>query len=115
MPGRSGSGGEDGELTGITCLAEGADTIFADVVLTLAGRLVVLVPALAYRDFLPPGHRPVFDRICSAAHEVRRLPHPEPDLAALMDASRQLVDASDELIAVWDGQPARGYGAPPTS
>ena len=27
-----------------------------------------------------------------------------------MAASRLMVDAADELFAVWDGQPARGHG-----
>jgi hypothetical protein len=26
-----------------------------------------------------------------------------------MDAGRRLVDDADEIIAVWDGKPARGY------
>jgi hypothetical protein len=27
-----------------------------------------------------------------------------------MAASMLMIDTADELIAVWDGQPARGYG-----
>jgi hypothetical protein len=27
-----------------------------------------------------------------------------------MDASVQMIEQADELFAVWDGKPARGYG-----
>ena len=32
------------------------------------------------------------------------------DSQAHMDASLRMITAADELFAVWDGQPARGYG-----
>ncbi|MBE3204975.1 hypothetical protein IHE48_29265 [Frankia sp. CH37] len=98
-----------GDLVGVSCLAEGTDSMFADLVLSLGGQLVVVVPAGNYRDFLPPEHRPVYDRLCVAASRVGKPLAPEVDLEALMSASRALVDEVDELIAVWDGEPARGY------
>ncbi|WP_374122016.1 hypothetical protein [Frankia sp. AiPa1] len=99
-----------GGFVGITCLADGADTVFADVVLDLGGRLISVIPARGYRDLQPPGHRGDFDRLVRSSAEVRWQDRPHPDLESLMDASRLLVDASDRLIAVWDGQPSRGYG-----
>lgn len=33
-----------------------------------------------------------------------------PDADAHMDPSLRMLDRADELTAVWDGQPARGYG-----
>lgn len=96
-------------LVGVSCLAEGADSTFADLVLSLGGRLVVVVPAADYRDFLPAEHRPDYDRLCRAAYQVRALDLATVDLEALMAASRALVDEVDELIAVWDGRPARDY------
>jgi hypothetical protein len=96
-------------FTGITCLADGADRIFADAVLELGGRLVVIVPADRYRDSLPASHLPDYDRLLCAAHVVHRLDHHEADPDAFMAASRRLVDDADEIIAVWDGEPARGY------
>ncbi len=100
----------DAGFAGMTCLAEGADTIVADVVLALGGRLISVIPADGYRDFQPAAHRRDFDRLLRCSAEVRRQDRPTPDLASLMAASRVLVDASDRIIAVWDGLPARGYG-----
>ncbi len=99
-----------GGLAGITCLADGADTVFADVVLQLGGRLISVIPAVGYRELQPPSHLGDFDRLLKSSAEVRRQDRPTPDLASLMDASRLLVDASDRILAVWDGLPARGFG-----
>lgn len=60
-------------VRGFTCLADGADQIFARAVL---GAGEAIVPAARYRDELAAGARPGYD----------------------------------ELWAVWDGLPARGYG-----
>ncbi|MEX5631217.1 hypothetical protein [Parafrankia sp. FMc2] len=98
-----------GDLVGVSCLAEGTDSTFADLVLTIGGSLVAVVPARNYRDFLPAEHRPEYDRLRDAAIRVRTLELAEVDLEALMAASRAMVDESDELIAVWDGRPARDY------
>lgn len=97
------------DLTGVSCLAEGTDSTFAELVLGVGGRLVAVIPAADYREFLPPGHRGAYDRLCRAAARVRLMPATQVDLPALMAASCCLVDESDELIAVWDGQPARDY------
>lgn len=40
----------DQPLVGVTCLAEGADQIFARAVLDLGGRLEVILPAPDYRE-----------------------------------------------------------------
>ncbi|SNQ49888.1 conserved hypothetical protein [Frankia canadensis] len=99
-----------GGFAGISCLADGADTVFADVVLKLGGRLISVIPAAGYRELQPADHRPEYDRLVRSSAEVRRQDRPSPDPASLMLASRVLVDSSDRIIAVWDGLPARGYG-----
>jgi predicted Rossmann fold nucleotide-binding protein DprA/Smf involved in DNA uptake len=99
-----------GGFAGISCLADGADTIFADAVLELGGRLIALIPAAGYREYQPAGHRRDFDRLLHAATEIRDQDSAVPDRPSLMSASRLLVDASDEILAVWDGLPARGHG-----
>ena len=98
------------DLVGLSCLADGADTIFAEAVREVGGRLVVVVPAAAYRDGLPADHHPTYDRLLAAATAVRRLPYRDSTPEAHMAASRLIVDEADELVAVWDGLPARGFG-----
>lgn len=64
----------DDGLVGLTCLADGADCLFARAV------------------------------------TVTRLDHVEPDAESYMAASLRMLADADELLAVWDGEPARGYG-----
>ncbi len=41
------------DIVGISCLADGADQIFARAVTGLGGTLEVIIPAAKYRDKLP--------------------------------------------------------------
>lgn len=98
------------DVTGISCLADGADQIFARAVTDLGGALAAVIPARQYRDGLPTDSHPEFDRLLALAATVRRLPFATPTPASFMAASALMVDAADQLYAVWDGKPARGYG-----
>jgi hypothetical protein len=97
-------------VTGISCLADGADLIFARAVAELGGSLEVIVPGGQYRDVLPAGSRPEYDRLLAKAAAVRQLPFAEPTSESYMAASKLMIDTADELYAVWDGRPALGYG-----
>jgi len=98
------------ELTGISCLADGADQVFARAVTDLGGTLEVVIPAAGYRAGLPAGSHPEYEGLLARAAAVRRLPFTESTAESHMAASKLMVDGADELYAVWDGKPARGYG-----
>ncbi|MFC7732003.1 hypothetical protein [Actinomadura keratinilytica] len=99
-----------GAVIGISCLADGADALFAQAVLDHGGALIAVVPASEYRDGLPQEHYPVYDRLLAAADEVHRLPYVESTSEAHMAASEFMLGLADRLWAVWDGKPARGFG-----
>jgi hypothetical protein len=99
-----------GHLVGVSSLADGADSLFAQVVLDAGGSLVLIVPAKTYRDVVPASHRATYDALLDRAAEVIELDHLEPDPEAYMDAGRRMLEQADELLAVWDGKPARGFG-----
>jgi hypothetical protein len=101
---------DDAGLVGVTCLADGADTIFANAVLDLGGAIKAIVPAIKYRECLPVEHHATYDMLLSRASTVDRLDFEESDSNAHMAASLRMLDSVSELIAVWDGKPARGYG-----
>ncbi|MFN2494648.1 MAG: hypothetical protein ABR608_01895 [Pseudonocardiaceae bacterium] len=103
-----------GELVGLSCLADGADTLFAHAVLDAGGSLTVVVPAAQYREGLPAEHHATYDALMNRAVEVIRLDRTESDSQAHLDASLHMIEQADELVAVWDGKPARGHGEPPT-
>ncbi len=99
-----------GSLIGVTCLAGGADQLFARAVLDLGGNIEVIVPAERYRDGLDVDAQPGYDELFAKAIQVERLPLVESTEEAHMAASEVLVDRSEVLVAVWDGKPARGLG-----
>jgi hypothetical protein len=100
----------DADLVGVSCLCDGADMLFAGAVLDVGGSLLAVVPAERYRDGLPDSHHATFDALVARAAAVIRLDHRESVSEAHMDAGLCMLDHADELIAVWDGKPARGYG-----
>jgi hypothetical protein len=102
--------GSPAAVTGLTCLADGADQIFGQAVLDLGGSIEVVLTAEKYRDCLPAHARANYDRLLAKAVDVHRLPFTEPTPEAHMAASKLMINEADELYAVWDGQPARGYG-----
>ncbi len=98
------------DLVAVSCLADGPDTWFAEAVLEHGGRLEAVVPAQRYRKALPTWHQPVYDHLLTRAADVHHTGMVESDSTAHMAGSEILVGLVDELLAVWDGQPSRGYG-----
>lgn len=101
---------QDGELVGISLLADGPDAWFARAVLEHGGTLIIIVPATEYREGLPAEHHAEYDQLLQQASESIRLSHKESTSRAHMDASVRMLEDAEELIAIWDGEPARGYG-----
>ena len=97
-------------VTRMSCLAHGADQIFARAVTDLGGTLEVVVPAAEYRAGLPADSHPGYDDLLAQAAAIRRLPFTASTPDSHMAASRLMNDEADELFAVWDGKPARAYG-----
>lgn len=95
----------DDELTGISCIARGADSIFAQAVLDVGGMLEVVLPAAGYREQkVKPDHAPQFDELMRRATTVRVLPFAHANRPAYEAANEVLVSTCDTLFAVWDGQ-----------
>lgn len=98
-------------LTGISCIAQGADTLFAEAVLRAKGRLIVIVPSRDYREAkVTPDHAAVFDRLAAAADEVVVMEHEKADRAAYESANAELLRRAECLVAIWDGSPPSGNG-----
>ncbi|MED7928181.1 hypothetical protein SMD20_28260 [Nonomuraea sp. LP-02] len=97
-------------VAGLSCLADGADQIFARAVLDLGGVLEAVIPAKEYRDGLPGECHAAYDELLGRAVRTYRLDCVESTAESHMAASARMLDDADVLFAVWDGQPARGYG-----
>lgn len=99
------------DLTGVSCIAAGADSLFAEEVTAMGGRLVVLIPSQDYRARkVKPEHAPVFDHLVEAAVEVIILPNGTANRVAYEAANAELLTRADVLVAVWDGSPPSGKG-----
>ncbi|MER6606820.1 hypothetical protein ABT282_13175 [Streptomyces sp. NPDC000927] len=99
------------DLIGVSCIAAGADTLFAEEVTAAGGRLIVVIPSQDYRRTKVKGnHAPVFDRLVEAAVEVLTLPHEKANRRAYEAANAELLKRADRLVAVWDGCPPSGKG-----
>jgi hypothetical protein len=73
-------------LTGVTCLARGADQVFARAVLERGGALEVVLPAKDYRERkVKPDNAAEFDRLIAKA-TVHTMPFAESSRDAYMAA-----------------------------
>jgi hypothetical protein len=99
------------DLVGMTCLARGADQVFADAVLELGGALEVVIPASDYfTGISDPVSRERCEAYLGAAASTVTMPYESSGPPAYLSASRYLIDHCDLLLAVWDGSPATGSG-----
>lgn len=100
-----------GELRGVTCLARGADQVFAHVVLDLGGDIEVVLPAADYRERkVKPANAAEFDELIAKATSMHTMPFEESNREAYMAASEHVVTTVDAMVAVWDGCPSGGHG-----
>lgn len=97
-------------VSALTSLAAGADQLVAREVLTAGGTLHVVVPSRGYETTLARDDLRSYEALVSQAQEVTLLDFPEPSEEAYWAAGRAIVDGCDLLLAIWDGQPARGLG-----
>jgi hypothetical protein len=107
---RAALGEKAAAVAGLSCLADGADQIFARAVLDAGGEIEAVVPALKYREGLPADALAEYDALLARAVTVHRLPFTESTSEAHMAASEFMIGLAGELWAVWDGEPARAYG-----
>lgn len=99
------------ELVGVTCLAKGADQIFARVMLEHGGAVEVVLPAADSRDRkVKPDNAAEFDELIGRARAVHTMPFERSGREAYVAASDHVLDSVDLMVAVWDGAPSGGYG-----
>lgn len=98
----------------VTALAEGADCLTAGVALQAGWRVDACLPFAAAEyeaDFAEGASRDEYRDLLSRASSVFALPgHRDTASAAYETVGRLVMDQSDLLLALWDGDPARGRG-----
>lgn len=94
----------------VSSLAGGADQRLSRIATEHGARLEVVVPSDGYVETLDRDEQGEYERLLDYAIEVIRLDFAEPSERAFFAAGKCVVDRSDEIVAVWDGQPAEGLG-----
>ncbi len=110
---RLATAGKGLDLRCVSALAEGADMLFAQAAIELNYTLSAALPfhREAYRDdFSSPEVKANYDRLLGQAKSVYELDGVRGDPFAYRAVGRVLVEQSDILLAIWDGQPERGPG-----
>lgn len=99
------------ELVGVSCLARGADQVFARAVLEVGGQLEVVLPAADYRERkVKADNAAEFDELIGHAALVHTMPFSVSNREAYLAASERVLEGVDALVAVWDGGPSGGMG-----
>lgn len=98
-------------IVGVTGLAEGADQRFAERVLARGGTLHAVLAFDGFGASLEGADaQAAFAVLVEQADVVETIaPRDTRDLAYLAEGER-IVELSDVLVAVWNGEPARGTG-----
>jgi hypothetical protein len=104
------TGAGDGVI-GVSSLAVGADQLFASLILKYGGQLEVILPSRHYEHTFSQGaDLKRFRWLLKKAASVKTLDFPEPYEEAFLMAGRRVVETAELLLAIWDGEPARGKG-----
>ncbi|GAA2862702.1 hypothetical protein Acy02nite_53400 [Actinoplanes cyaneus] len=86
---------------GVTCLADGADRLFVEAIKACRGTFEAVLPVPEISA--APEEDPVLRDLIRRATDVTRITVPGAPELSYEAASREVVERSDLLIAVWDG------------
>ena len=95
---------------GLTSLARGADQLFAEVLLEAEIPFTAIVPSAGYEQTFGDDLRTKYEDLLRQADGVENLGRAKPSERAFLEAGQWIVDHTDVVFAVWDGEEARGMG-----
>lgn len=90
-------------------LAAGADQVFAQAALKCGASLVAVIPVTDYENYFSGTDLLTYRKLLDCASVVKLDWAGDPQKGFLA-AGKFVVDETEKMIAVWDGQPAVGPG-----
>lgn len=94
----------------ITCLAKGADQIFARLIIEEGGAVYAVLPFRDIERTFSSKDLPEFKALLKLSRVEVLVETSTDDEEAFFAAGKRVVDLCDTLFAVWNGKPARGKG-----
>lgn len=76
----------------------------------MGGALHVIVPCEGYDETFGGSDLSRFRQLLGGAEMVETLAQAEPTEAAFVEAGHRVADLCEILVAIWDGERARGVG-----
>jgi hypothetical protein len=96
---------------GLTSLAIGADQLFAQLLKQNNIPYMVIIPCENYeKTFTDTTDLKSYHNLLSSSFDKFQLPFIKPSKTAFYNAGKEIVDRSDTIFAIWNGQPAKGLG-----
>jgi hypothetical protein len=101
-----------GEWIALSSIAIGSDQLFAQEarILGLAWQAILPLPRAEFAKDFSPGEWTAVEAHLKGAEEVRVITENGGREDAYLDCGMETINGADVLLAVWDGQPARGKG-----
>jgi len=93
---------------GVSCLADGADRLFVNAVLTVRGTFEVVLPVPEGPE--PAGPDPELRELLDLAAEITPVSAAGAPEVAYEAANREMLRRVEVLVAVWDGDTRGGRG-----
>lgn len=96
-------------LVGVTSLAVGADQLLAQLILERGGTIHAVLPFADIERSFSPEDVPAYRQLARQA-TIEVLDMVGTDEDAYLAAGQRVVEISDLMLAVWNGEPAKGKG-----
>ncbi len=95
---------------GYTCLADGADQIFAEILYKIKKPYCVVIPSKNYEKTFNKQALKKYNQLIQTSLETITLSFNQPEEEAFYEAGKYIVENSDVVLAIWDGKEAQGLG-----
>ena len=101
-----------GDWIGVSSVATGGDQLFVEQVLSLglSWHAILPLPLRDFRDDFSPSEWVEVERLLTRASHVLVINENGSREDGYLDCGMETVEGADILIALWDGEPARGKG-----
>lgn len=93
-----------------SCLAIGADQLFASIIFENKIPFVAIIPCKNYEQTFDQKHIKLYNSFVKQATNVIQLDFKIPSEEAFYEAGKTVVNKSDVVIAIWNNLPAKGLG-----